>query len=159
LWRAKCLGQLGLVARERFKEARKAAAEEAVLVAHWNAALGYYQQALAMTPPDAVNDLAVWHNQLGLIYRDAGQMDAALHHYREAIRYEEMQGNHYGAARTRYNVALALRAMGNLDDALLYARAAVEGFARYGAGAADMVALAEGLVGLIEAQSAERKAE
>jgi tetratricopeptide (TPR) repeat protein len=154
-YKATSLGQLGYVAWERFTEAKAAGKEKAVLVEHLNAALKFYQQALAMIPPDAVNDLAAIHNQLGNIYRDAEKMDAALHHYREAIRYEEMQGNHYGAAKTRYNVALTLRDMGNLDDALLYARAAVEGFARYGAGAADMVALAERLVGEIEGEMGE----
>jgi tetratricopeptide (TPR) repeat protein len=39
-----------------------------------------------------VDNLAVVHHQPGNIYYDAGDLDRALPYYREAIRYEEMQG-------------------------------------------------------------------
>ena len=104
---------------------------------HLNAALGFYHQALDLLPPNAVDDLAVTHNQLGIIYDDAGDLDRALPHYREAIRYSRNAGNLYGAARTRFNVALALRNAGRLADALEYAQAALRNFATYGDRAAD----------------------
>jgi hypothetical protein len=47
--------------------------------------------------------------------------------------------------------------LGHGHDALLYARAAVEGFARYGAGAAADVADAEGLVGEIEGEMGDSR--
>jgi tetratricopeptide (TPR) repeat protein len=72
--------------------------------------------------------LAVAHNQLGLTYRNAGQLDRALPHYRESIRYEESAGNLYGAAQTRYNVALALVNARRFADARDYAHAALRNF-------------------------------
>ena len=64
-------------------------------------------KALELIPEDAVNDRAVTHNQLGMVYQHAGDIDRALPHYREAIRDEELQGDTYGAAQTRCNVALS----------------------------------------------------
>ncbi len=51
---------------------------------HLNAAVDYYQQALALLPPDAVNDLAVTHNQLGGIYTTIGDLERALNHCNNA---------------------------------------------------------------------------
>ena len=124
LGRGKCHDQLGYVAFERFQEARSAGRPEAELVGHLNTAVGFYHQALDLLPDNAVNDLAVTHNALGAIYRTAGDIDRALPHYREAIRYQEAPGNVYGAAETRFNVALALAQSGRVADAREYARAA-----------------------------------
>jgi tetratricopeptide (TPR) repeat protein len=52
----------------------------------------------------AVDGLAVAHNALGAIYGDTGDLDRALSHFREAIRYFETAGNIYHAARARFNV-------------------------------------------------------
>ncbi|MBK6325232.1 MAG: tetratricopeptide repeat protein [Chloroflexi bacterium] len=136
LGRGKCHNQLGLVAYERFQEARAAGAAEAELLKHLNAALTYYQQALALLPANAVNDLAVTHNQLGNIYKDAGQTPRALEHYQQSIHYEEQQDNFYGAGQTRYNVALMLYQQGRLPDARAYAEAALRNFQVYGPRAA-----------------------
>ena len=123
-----CLGQLGHVALERFKEARKAKKPESKLRGHLNDALRSYNQALDMTPPDAIGQLAVAHQALGSIHEEADDLDRALHHYRESIRFEELQGNLYGAGQTRYNVAFALRRAGRLSDAREYALAALRNF-------------------------------
>jgi tetratricopeptide (TPR) repeat protein len=72
--------------------------------------------------------LAVFHNQLGATYGDAGQLDRALHHYRESIRYKESAGDVYGAALTRYNVALAFLSARRFADARDYAHAALRNF-------------------------------
>lgn len=133
-----CLGQLGHVALERFKEARKAKKPESKLRGHLNDALRSYNQALDMTPPDAIGQLAVAHQALGSIHDEAGDLDRALHHYRESIRFEELQGNLYGAAQTRYNVTFALRRAGRLTDAREYALAALRNF-RDCASAADEI--------------------
>jgi tetratricopeptide (TPR) repeat protein len=146
LGRGRVQGQLGLVARERFKEARQAGEPEAVLLEHLNAALQAYQQKQQLDPPDAVDERAITHNQLGNIYHEAGQTEQAVAHYRESIRYEEMQGNLYGAARTRYNVALAYAQAGRFEDALLFARAALANFEQFGPAAGDMAERARGLV-------------
>ena len=61
-----------------FNDAKKEGKTEEELLKHLNAAADYYQQALALLPPDAVDDLAVTHNQLGNIYNDAGDLERAL---------------------------------------------------------------------------------
>jgi len=78
LGQARCHGQLGYVAWERFRETRSPA--------HLTAALREYLTALDLPPSSEVKDLAVAHNQLGNIYVGAGYIGRALHHYREAIR-------------------------------------------------------------------------
>jgi tetratricopeptide (TPR) repeat protein len=98
LGRGKCLGQLGCVAFERFREARSAGRPEVELVDYLNTALGFYHQSLDLLPESAVNEVAITHNALGAIYGEAGDIDRALPHYREAIRYHEGAGNVYGAA-------------------------------------------------------------
>ncbi|HUT89275.1 MAG TPA: CHAT domain-containing protein, partial [Thermoguttaceae bacterium] len=112
LGRARSSGQLGGVALDRFKEAHLAGRGEEELLKHLNAALQSYHQVLELLPQNAVNDLAVTHSGLGGVYGCAGDMDLALRHFRESIRYEELQGNVYGAARTRFNVAAALAQSG-----------------------------------------------
>jgi tetratricopeptide (TPR) repeat protein len=91
------LGELGHVALECLQEAQRAKQPEAVLLRHLNDALGFYRQRLQMMPPDAIEQLAVGHNALGTIYGDAGRLDRALDHCREAIRYTESAGDVYGA--------------------------------------------------------------
>ena len=148
--RAQCLGQLGLVAYERFLEAQAAKQPEEELLRHLNDAARFYHQALDLLPPNAVDDLAVTHNQLGLIYKDAGDLDRALTHYRESIRYGEAAGNFYEAANTRFNVALALRDAGRLADAWEYAHAALRNYQSYEGRAAEEERKTEGLIAEIE---------
>jgi tetratricopeptide (TPR) repeat protein len=147
LGRGKCTNQLGAVAIERFIDAYQIGAPSQELLDHLNTAAAAYHQALNLLPEDAVDDLAVTYNQLGLIYRHAGEFDTALRYYRESIRYEELQGNPYGAGQTRYNVALALRDEGRLEDALLYANAALRDF--QGVGEAAKIDLTQELITLI----------
>jgi len=142
---ARCLVQLGVVAFERSIEA--VTAKE--LLQHTNNALHRYQQALDMLPPDAVGDLAVLHDQLGTILV-ISDFDRASLHYREAIRYAEMQDNIYGAAITRHKFALALASAGRFADALDYARAALHNFERYSDGTADEIQRTRESITLIE---------
>lgn len=137
--RGRCVAQLGLIACERFLEAQTADRSEEELLGYSNEALRRYQEALDLLPPDAVNDLAVVHNQLGVIYRNAGDLDRAVPHYREALRRLEEAGDLYRAALTRFNVALALLAAGRQADALEYAEAALQGLEPYGAGAGEWI--------------------
>jgi tetratricopeptide (TPR) repeat protein len=87
-----------------------------------------------------------------MIYRNAGDIDRALPHYRESIRYEEAQGNVYGAARTRFNVALALAHSGRVADAREYARAALRNFETYGAGVAQDIRDTQQLLATLDAR-------
>jgi tetratricopeptide (TPR) repeat protein len=132
LGRGKCTITLGIVALERFRDARAARRPEEELLVFLNDAARWYHQALELLPEDAVDDLAVAHNQLGQVYREAGDLDRALPHYQKAIRYREAQGNHFEAARTRRNVAVALASVGRFADALAYAEEALRGYTSYG---------------------------
>ena len=67
-----------------------------------------------------------------------------------AIRYQEAQGNLYGAALTRQNVASMLAQAGRLPDALAYAQAAVQNFETFGPGAEADVAKTRDLIAEIE---------
>jgi tetratricopeptide (TPR) repeat protein len=87
LGRARCTGQLGLVAYERFNEARQGQRPQDEALKHINTALKYYTDALGLTPPDAVNELAIVHRQLGNIWGDAGEVERALQHCNESSPY------------------------------------------------------------------------
>jgi tetratricopeptide (TPR) repeat protein len=147
--RGGCEAQLGAVAWELFKEAM-AAKQPSEAEAQVKAALQHYHQALALLPADAVNDLAAVHNQLGMIYKNIGQLEPALHHYQEAIRVYEDSGDHYHAALVRYNVALALLQAQRLPDALAYARAALRGYQHYGERAQQEIGKTQALIDHIE---------
>ncbi len=90
------------------------------------------------------------HNQLGLIYRDGSDPDRAVRHYREAVRYQERQGDVYSASGTRFNIAIALADAGPSQDALEFARAALRGFESFGESAADWIQRTRQLIGEIE---------
>ncbi|MAU00227.1 MAG: hypothetical protein CL608_24065 [Anaerolineaceae bacterium] len=139
LGRGKCLNQLGYVAYERFRETQAMDAAEAELLTHLNAALDYYQKALALLPANAINDLAVSHHQLGVIYSSVRQTDRALEHWQKTINYMERVGNMYSAGETRFSVALTLYQHNRLADARAYAEAALRNFQVYGNRAADMI--------------------
>jgi tetratricopeptide (TPR) repeat protein len=148
--RGQCLAQLGQVALERFREAQAARQSEEELLRHLNDALQFSYQALPLYPPNAVDDLAVTHNALGAIYQSAGDIDRALSHSRQAILYEEAQGNLYGAAGTRLNIAVALAKAGRFDEALLYAQSALPNYENYGYRAATEIHFTQRLIAQIE---------
>jgi tetratricopeptide (TPR) repeat protein len=157
LGRARCINQLGLLHLHRFREAQGADRPEAELLGHLNAAADAYRHALNLTPADAVDDLAIPHHQLGVIYDHGGQLDVALRHWQEAIRYREAAGSRYGAATSRYSVALALAKGGRLGDALLWAQAALRDLQTYGDRAAANVAMTQQLIAAIEQGLAGRE--
>ncbi len=61
-----------------------------------------------------------------------------------------MAGNLYGAALTRYNVALVLIKSGRFADALEYANAALRNFETYGEDAAEEIQKTHNLIAHIE---------
>jgi tetratricopeptide (TPR) repeat protein len=150
LGRSKCLTELGRVAHERFQEAQTTRQPEASLRQHLNEALHCSAEALKLLPQNAVKDLAVAHNQIGNICRSAGDLDCAFLNYRETIRYEEAQENLYGAANTRFNMALVLAQASRFDEALLYAQAALCNFKTFGDRAVADIQDTEQLIRLIE---------
>ncbi len=85
-------------------------------------------------------------------YRNAGDVDRALPHFRQAIRNQEQQGNVYGAAQIRFNVALALLQSDRPQDAMEYAQAALHGFESDGESAAELIQRTRQLIERIEGQ-------
>jgi len=148
--RARSIGELGSVALLRFDEAIGAGADSDILLRHLNAALAGYLEALRLVPPELVADLAVFHNQLGLIYRRGGMPDAARDHYQRSIRSEMAQANRFGAGQTRFNIALMLAGADRRAEALLFARAALTDFEHYGERAASDATDARALIALLE---------
>jgi hypothetical protein len=149
--RAITVGQLGRVAKERFIDAKKEgkSAEEEFLK-HLNVATDCYQQALTLLPPDAVDDLAVAHNQLGGIYYEINDIERTIYHSNQCIHYMELGNDIYGAGTIRRNVALALANNGRLSDALLYAKSALRNFESYGGRAKQDEDQTKYLIGEIE---------
>jgi tetratricopeptide (TPR) repeat protein len=150
LGRARCLDQLGFVAHEQFKDARAANQSEEELLSHLNDAVRYCSQALDLAPPDALDKLATSHAALGSIYGDAGDFDAAMMRFREAIQYTEQVGDLYWAANTRRNAAINLAKAGRYNDAKEYAEAALRNFETFGDRAADEIRKTQLLIAEID---------
>lgn len=93
---------------------------------HLAKAIEYTYRSLDILPDDIVDDKAITHGQLGMLYGIAGDLKLALLHLNESIRYEELQDNQVGAAMILRNIAALLMAKeGSSDKALMYAKAAL----------------------------------
>jgi len=136
LGRARTIGEIGNIAHERFRDARDAGADQELLLRHLNDSAAAYTEMLGMLPADAVEEHAVAYHSLGNAHADAGQVDTALGHFQQAIRYRERQDDRYGAGWIRARAALALHDAGRVQDALLYAQAALRDYEAVGSGAA-----------------------
>jgi tetratricopeptide (TPR) repeat protein len=148
--RASCHAQLGSLALERFDDAVSAGEAGQVLLEQLNAALGHYRQALDLFPAGDHQHRAVTENQLGLIYRRAGDSGQALRHFQRSLQHDEARGDIYRAGQTRYNIALLLDDAGRTGDALHYARAALASFQEAGPGAAGAADQARQLIADLE---------
>jgi tetratricopeptide (TPR) repeat protein len=151
--RASCHGQLGALALERFDDAHAAGRAKGVLLERLNAALRHYRQALDLAPAGDHESRAIAENQLGLIYRRAGDTGQALRHYQQSIQHKETRGDVFGAGQTRYNIAVLLDDDGRTGDALHYARAALDNFQQAGPGAASYADRAQQLIAGLEQRS------
>jgi len=126
------MGQLGNLAHERFYDARDAGVGREQLATVFMDSVRAYLDVLDLLPPEAIDELAVTHHQLAIIFSDIRDLSHALPHYQKAIQYRERQDNYYGAARVRFNAARALEDVGRNHDALLYARAALNDYETIG---------------------------
>jgi tetratricopeptide (TPR) repeat protein len=153
LGQSRSLSVLGYVQMERYKEAASAGRPRSELLSQLQAALDTYTKSLELIPREAVDDLAVAHNQLAMVLKEAGQFEPAMGHYRDAVRYLEAAGNLYRAAIARRNVAVFLAERGRPDEALPWARAALDGLQAVGPGAATEITETKRLLALIEQDS------
>jgi tetratricopeptide (TPR) repeat protein len=78
-----------------------------------------YRRALNYAPGNSPHYLAVIHNSLGIVATRQGNTEVALHHFREAVRFNE------NFAEPRNNLANALAGAGRPAEALEHYRAAV----------------------------------
>jgi tetratricopeptide (TPR) repeat protein len=156
LGRGLCVGQLGQVAYARFRDARTAKRPVEELLHHIAEAARLYEQALDMMPTTAVTERGTIHNQLGIIYRIAGDIDRALRHHQQCIRYREQAGDIFRAGQARGNVAMTLSDAGRLPDARAYAEAALANFRTFGDRAADAVRRTERIITAIDQAIAKK---
>ena len=149
------LNQLGVLSLLRFDQAgeQKRPAEECI--GFLRNAEQHYQEALRLLPSTAIVDRGVAHNQLGVVYQRAGQVDLAAHHYQQAIRYCEQAGDTYAAGQTRFNVALLFGQTSRFADARAYAEAALANFLEFGDRAAADIEKTERLLALIAKAEAQ----
>lgn len=88
-----CLGNLGLAYQGMHQ---------------FDRAIAYYQQALAVLPPDDPRREGDLLNNLGLAYAHQGNLDGAMDHYRRAIAVAQASGYRRGEAQRSGNLGLAL---------------------------------------------------
>jgi len=150
LGRGRCLRELGSTAFERFCEAAKESRSKGELVCQLDAALRFCNQALAMLPPCAAEEVALTHAVIGDIYGAAGNVDRALTHFYEAIRGSEASDNRHFAGLVRYDVAISLAKAGRSADAREYALTALRNFETFGASAAADIQKTQSLIAKIE---------
>jgi tetratricopeptide (TPR) repeat protein len=155
--RGRSLGQLGKVALRRFDDATKRQRPEGERQRFLDDAARYYGEALELFPTTAIVERGITHNQLGAIFRRAGDIDHALQHYQHGIRFMEQSGNVFGAGQTRQNVAVTLLQAGRFDDARAYVEAALANFQSFGARAAEYVEKAKRLLAAIDQAEAEQR--
>jgi tetratricopeptide (TPR) repeat protein len=126
--RSRCLTQLGTIAYERFVDARTSGRPPEECFTHLSRAQQHCMEALEILPANAVRELDTAHSQLGNICGDAGQIDTALRHYQESIRYKEAMQDRFGAGQSRENAAIVLARAGRFPDALDWAQYALRDF-------------------------------
>jgi len=141
---------LGNLPLQRFDEAQKKSVPNEQLVELLNKALSHYFAALKLIPTNAVDTHATVHNNIGNVYQRAGELERALKHFDEAIRLKRGANDHYSVGKAQFNVALALYKAQRLVRARLYAEAALNSFAPYGAGASADVEDTQRLIAAID---------
>ena len=156
--KARFLAALGQVSWERFRSARQSERPETELVRHLADSRQYYQRAIEHDSSSDYENLARHNLQYGHASYSMGDIDRAVPHYREAIRYDQLRKNTFGAAKTRFNLAIALRDVGRLGESRKYAVAAFGELQRIdGPISEDLFERARKLVMNIEARLEEKR--
>jgi tetratricopeptide (TPR) repeat protein len=147
LGRGRSLLERGFIALERFRAAQLAGNPEDVQLRFLQEAMEYYRRSQRLIRvTGAFDDLAVAHNQLGVIYGYTGNSRRALSHFETALALELEHGNIYGAAEGRYNMARVYAENHAFSDALQWAEAALRDFEALGDGGAERAHLTRDLI-------------
>jgi tetratricopeptide (TPR) repeat protein len=124
-FRARCLGQRGFIALERYKAKMDSGAttpSDKQLVLD---AINFYEAGLELLGEDSpVSDRLTFRNQLCNCFNHAARSDLAILHCQESIRLAEGSGEVVRAAYARGNLARALAQVGNFESALEYLKVA-----------------------------------
>jgi tetratricopeptide (TPR) repeat protein len=91
-----------------------AGALSAAQAAHWRDSRTLYAHTLSVNPQSWVS-----HNNLGLVYRDAGQMDEAIAHFQQALAIRPIYPEGHN------NLAMALASAGRIDEAEAHVQEAI----------------------------------
>ena len=156
--RGRVLGTLGELALHRFDDASKQGRRKAERLRFLEDSVRCYQKALELFPATATTDLGVTHHQLGMIFLRAGDINRALQHYQQTIKYHEQADDIFRAGQTRENVAIALFQARRFDEARAYAEAALANYQSFGDRAAGHSQDAERLLATID-QAAVQKGQ
>ncbi len=119
--RAKLFALLGQAFWQRFREDRRNERPVAELKNHLTHGLRSYEMAIEHTRNDDPRRLSELWLYYGHVHYSMGQIERAIPHYRQSIRYDVENGDACSAARTRFNIAIALRDLGRLGEARRYA--------------------------------------
>lgn len=147
---ASCLGQLGIIANQRYFQARDAQKPKDDMVLQLTAAANYTLEALRLMPKEAFNDLAATYNVLAGVYGETDNVEQAVKYYRLAVSYYEKANELFGAASVRMNIAQILLSHGRCSDARDYAVAALHNYEAYGDRAATDIENTQALIAKIE---------
>ena len=115
-----------------------------------NQARDFCNKALELIPDHAIDELGSLHNIMGAIYSEGGQFTEAVNHMQQAIHFKDAANNLYWGAVYRRNYAVFLADTGRLQDAMAYARDALERLDRCGPNALEDAQITQSLIVLID---------
>jgi tetratricopeptide (TPR) repeat protein len=122
-----CASQLAQVFLQRIEEAEPDTPIDE-LNRLLNEGIWWVNLAFERISPDSIRELAGTNQVAGRLIALTGNLDVALRHFNDGIKFDEQIGDPWGAASTRFFVALTLMGYGRLADAALYAERALQGW-------------------------------
>ncbi len=124
---------LGKLALEKFAVVRKENQPVKVQIDYLNEALGYFFQTLDWLPENAMAELGMVHENIGYAYlQTENALDIAVGHYNQAVKFKKQVGDNYGAAKSNFNLAVALFMLAQFEPGRHFAREALGGFESLG---------------------------
>jgi tetratricopeptide (TPR) repeat protein len=151
LAQSRCYSELGFIALERGRatededEKRRLAFE----------AIEDYERALALTPANAKESLAMKHMNLGIIYIEVGKGEMARGHLDAAVMLAEQTAQTQIAARARSRIAMQLAAAGDHEAAALFARRALNDLKPVDGASTRIIAEINGLLDYLAAKGVD----
>lgn len=148
----KCLGQLADVSFRRFiTDCEEAERDSESMTRHYLEAIQRYTAYIEVLPEDDIHHRAVGYARLGTLEaRGTAETPLAIAHLHRAIDLFEFEGDRYQTGILKQEISEIFGARGYYEEALLYARAALEDYETYGARERDRVELMTRMIAGIE---------